>query len=100
MKDLARHKACGLEVEDGLHDVADLAHALQGMHRSQEFVSLRRMHRSLDDAGGNGVHANALRGIFDGERLCDRVDAALGQDGERGWDARAVMDGAGGYGVS
>src|SRR5262249_51538171 len=83
-KDLARHGAGGLKIEDGVDDIADVAHALHRMQRGQEIMSLRRVHRRFDDAGRNGIHPDALRGIFDGERLRGGVDAALGQIGKHG----------------
>src|SRR6267378_6045921 len=46
----------------------------------EEFVTLRLVHGSVDDARGNGVYANAILCVFDGECARHRVQAAHDHD--------------------
>src|SRR5262245_59230952 len=69
VQDLAGHEAGLLEIDDGVSDVGHLAHVTDRMQATERGVRLGGMHRRLDDAGRDRVHADALLGVFDGERL-------------------------------
>src|SRR5262245_18862902 len=64
MQDLARHEAGLFEIEDGVSDVRHLAHVADRMQDSERGVGLGGVHRRLDDAGRDRVHADALLGVF------------------------------------
>src|SRR5438874_535914 len=84
VEDLAGHEASGLEVEDGVDDIADFAHPTDRMHCAQCFMGLGRMHGGLDDAGSDRIDANASLREFDGEPLGNRIQATLGYEGKSG----------------
>ena len=93
VKDLARHETRRLKVEDRINDVGNLAHAPDGMKGVEGLMGLYRMHRRLDDAEGDRVHANTALGVFDGEGFGRRVESALRQRGEdRGHGGHRVVD--------
>jgi len=79
---VAGHEVRGLEVEDGVDDIADFSHPANRMHCAQCFVGLGRMHGGLDDAGSDRIDANASFREFDGERLGNRIQATLCYGGE------------------
>src|SRR5262249_1501429 len=90
VQDLAGYEAGLFEIDDGVSDVGHLAHVADRMQATERGVRLGGMHRRLDDAGRDRVHAHALLGVFDGERLRRRVQPALGQ---RGQHRRHTLDG-------
>src|ERR1700736_596828 len=77
MEGLSGHEARRLEIEDGVHDVDDLAHSADRVQGAELRIGLDRVHRRLDDAGCDRVHANAALGVLDGERFGRRGEAAL-----------------------
>ncbi len=60
-------------------------------------MRLSRVHGGGDGARRDGVDADAARGVLDGQRPGGGLEAALGQRGQHGRDARVgVVDQAGG----
>ena len=82
MQDLAGGEAGALQVEDGVHDILDLAHVSHGEEAGQVGEGLDGMHRGLDDPGGDRVDAYAPARELDGQRLGGCVQSTLGQRGE------------------
>ena len=60
MQDLTGDEARTFEVEDGIDDVADLAHPANRVQRRQGRVRLLRMHGGLDDPPRTPVLANSM----------------------------------------
>src|SRR5262245_50175701 len=79
VEDFASDEMSGVEVEHGLDDLIDRAHALHRMKRGKKVISLGMVHRRLDDARRYRVHPDALVRILDCKRSRRRIDAALGQ---------------------
>ena len=52
-------KQAPFEIKDRIHDVLDLAHAADRVQGAERCVLFGGMHRCLDDAGGDRVHADA-----------------------------------------
>src|SRR5580704_16346389 len=73
MQYLAGDEGRAFEIEHGIDDIADLAHAPDRMQIAEEFMRFRLMHRRLDHAGCHRVDANALLCKLYGERLGCRV---------------------------
>ena len=93
VKDLAGHEARRLKVEDRIDDVGDLAHVPDWMKGLESLIRLDRMHRRLDGAEGDCVHANTALGVLDGKRLGRRVESALRQRGkDRGYGGHRMVD--------
>ena len=68
-----------------------------GCRAREELVGLLGVHRGLDDARRDGVDADAAGGVLDRQRLGGRLQAALGQRGQRrGNLGVGVVDQAGG----
>ena len=83
VQDLSGDVRRGLQEQDAVHDVADLAHPPErGKPVTEAFVAFRRVHRGLDDARRDGVDPDAAGGVLDGQRPGGRGQAALGQRGQ------------------
>jgi hypothetical protein len=91
MQDFAGHEAGGFQKHHSVDDILNLAHATQRMELRERLIRLRRMPGCLDHAGRDRVHANSAFGVFDRERLCDRVEAPFGQRCESGRAPRIRM---------
>src|SRR5882762_6708041 len=50
---LSGHEAGRFEIEDGVHDVGDLAHSAERVEGAERLMRLDGMHRRLDDAGSD-----------------------------------------------
>ncbi len=82
VQDLAGDVGRGLQEQDAVHDVADLACAAEpGKLVAKAVVAAGRAGRGLDDARGDGVDSDAARGVLDGQRAGGRGQTALGQRG-------------------
>src|ERR1700744_4120338 len=88
MEDFARHEVRRFEVEDRLDDVGGLAHAPYRFKRRESVLALDRVHRRLDIARRDRVHAYAAFCIFDGKRFGCSGETALRQRSEHGGDGR------------
>ncbi len=66
-QDLAGHEAGTFEIKNRVDDVLDLAHVADRVQGVERCVRLGGMHRRLDDAGRDRVHADAAPGVFDRE---------------------------------
>src|SRR5260370_16210319 len=62
---LSGHEAGRFEIEDGVHDVGDLAHSAERVEGAERLMRLDRMHRRLDDAGSDRLHPDAALLGFD-----------------------------------
>src|SRR6266481_9372496 len=72
---------CGVRQEqDCIHDFLDFTHPIDRMQPFEELVTLRLVHGSVDDARRDGVDANAILCVFDGECARHRVQASLDHD--------------------
>src|SRR5689334_3776426 len=83
VQDLAGDERGVLEEDDGVGDVADRAEPADRVQAGQELVGLGRVHGGGDDAGRDRVEADAAGRVLDGQGLGRRVEAALGERGER-----------------
>src|SRR5579871_1450542 len=81
---LARDECGAFEIEDGIDDVADLADAAQRVKGIEALVRLGVVGGGPDDAERDGIHAHALRRIFDRQRTAGRHESTLGQGGKCG----------------
>lgn len=79
MQDFTGYERGCFQVHHRVDDVLDVAHAAQGMHACKDPMCFFGVHWRLNDAWRDCVNANTALGIFDGERLCGRVQAAFGQ---------------------
>ncbi len=96
VQDLAGDEAGRLEVDDGVHDVARLAHPADRVQAGERLVVLDRVHRGLDDTRRDGVDPDAPAGVLDGQGLGRGVEATLGQRRQDGWHAAVrLVDEAG-----
>jgi hypothetical protein len=96
VKDLASHKPGRLKVENCLDDVGDLTHVPDRVKSPKGLVGLDRVHGRFDDAGRNGIHADAALGVLDGKRSGGSVEAILRQRREHGGHTvNGVIDKAG-----
>jgi hypothetical protein len=59
VKDFARHKAGRFQAEDRIDDVGDLAQTANRVQRAELRMGLDGMHRRLDDAQRNRIHADS-----------------------------------------
>src|SRR5262249_42172606 len=84
VEDFAGHEARRLEVENRFDNVGDLAHMADRLKSPEGLMGLDRVNRRLHEARRDGVHANTALGVFDGERLGRRVEAALRQRRKHG----------------
>jgi len=79
-----------------IYDFFDFTHPAHGVQSFQRLIGLGFMHRSFDDAQGNGVHTNAILGILNCECARDRMQTALAITWTAtgtpaiGWSTRAV----------
>src|SRR5260221_13965842 len=76
---LSGHEAGRFEIEDGVHDAGDLAHLAERGEGAERLMRLARMHRGLDDAGGDRVHPDAALRLFDAHRPLAGVKPPLRQ---------------------
>ena len=58
-------KVADFEVEDGVHDVSDLAHSAERVEATERIMRLDWMHRRFDDAGSDRVRPDAALRVFD-----------------------------------
>src|SRR6266403_4472771 len=85
---LAGHEGGRFEIEDGVHDVGDLAHSAARVEAGERLMRLDGMHRRLDDAGSDRVHPDAALRVFDRQRPRGGIEASLRQGCEHGGDVR------------
>src|SRR6266446_1344095 len=72
---------CGVrQVQNCVHDLFDFTDPADRMQPFEKLKGLGFMHRSVDDARGNGVYANAILCVFDGECAGHRIQTALDHD--------------------
>ena len=76
VQDFAGHEAGLFEIKDRIDDILDLTHVADRVQGAERRVRLGGMHRRLDDAGRDRVHADAALGVFDRERPGGGVQAA------------------------
>lgn len=74
VQDRTRQERGLLEIHHGASDVADLADVTDRVHPLDELLRRLAMHRRSDVAGRDGVDANALSGVLDGQA---RVSAEM-----------------------
>ena len=67
VQDLSGDEWCRVEKEDGVGNIAGVAHVADRVKSSKRFVSFRCVHWRLHDPWGDGVHADALPRVFDRE---------------------------------
>ena len=88
VKDCARHKAGRFQVEDRIDDIGDLAHTANRVQRAELRMGLDGMHRRLDDAQRNRIHADTALRILDRQRFGRGGQAAFCKRREYGRYAR------------
>src|SRR5258705_719855 len=72
---------CGVrQIENCIYNFLDFTDPADRMQAFQKLKGLWFMHRSVDNARGNAVYANAILCVFDGECARHRVQAALDHD--------------------
>src|SRR4051794_27439972 len=97
MQRLAGDEPCSLEVEHCVDDVTDVADAPQRVEAFQPEVGRGVVGGCLDDAERDGVHPDAMHGVFNRQRTAHGDETALCEGGERGGPpaVRAVGQGGG-----
>src|SRR5690348_1548001 len=85
---LSGHEASRFEIEDGVHDIGDLAHSAKRVEAGERTMRLGGMHRRLDDTGSDRVRPDTALGVFDRQGPRGGVEAALRQGCEYGGDVR------------
>ena len=83
VQDLAGDICGSLKIQDRVDDFLNLPHSPHRLQTGEEFIRLGLMHRRLDRAGRDGVHANAPAGVFDCKRSGDGIEGAFGHGGKR-----------------
>src|ERR1700722_10935074 len=68
-----------LHVDDGVHDIPDLADPAERVKRGERVVRLGCVHRGADDAQCDGVDPDAAVRVLDCQCLGDSVEPTLGQ---------------------
>jgi hypothetical protein len=85
---LAGHEGGRFEIEDGVHDVGDLAHTAERVEAAERMMRLDGMHRRFDDAGSDRVRPDAALRVFYRQRPRGGVETSLRQGCEHGGDVR------------
>ena len=67
MKNFTGHEPSAFEIEHGVRDVTDVAHAIDRMKPSEHIVIFRRVHRRFDHSRSHGIDANATLSVLDGQ---------------------------------
>jgi len=84
VENLPSHKSGTVEVEDRVHDIRHISHPPHWMECRQCLMRFGRIHRSLDNSGCHGVHADSGLCILNGEGLGCRAQRPLNRRMTRG----------------
>src|ERR1700749_638769 len=85
VQDLPGDVGRGLQEQDTVHDVTDLARvAKRGSPAAVAVGTAGRVEGGLDEAWADGVDPDARGGVVDGKRAGSRGEATFGQRGRHG----------------